>query len=358
MTNPERNLLEVENLTVTFAMRKGVTRKARVHAVTDVSFHLARGECLGLVGESGSGKSTTGRAVLRLVDIDRGSVRFDGLELTGLRQRQLRPHRRRMQIVFQDPYSSLDPSMVVRESIAEPLTVHTTLSRKARSERVADLLETVGLRVDHAERYPYEFSGGQRQRIAIARALALEPELLVLDEPVSALDASTQSQVVNLLDDLGSRMELSFLFIAHDLSVVRHVSDRVAVMYLGHIVDQGPTERIYNEPGHPYTQALLSAVPIPHPATQRSRRRIVLCGDLPDPTHPPTGCIFHTRCPYVMPICEEERPDHTPMSGGGSAACHLHTSGPALGGETLVHLAPTAIASQPPSGEDALQGRS
>ncbi len=333
-------LLEAEHLSVTFRLSRGPLRRARrLRAVDDVSFEVAAGETLGLVGESGSGKSTTGRALLRLVEPDDGSVvRFRGDDITHLSQRRLRPLRRHLQMVFQDPYSSLDPSSIVADSVGEPLAVHDRLGRVEREARVAELLEHVGLRRHHLRRYPYEFSGGQRQRIAIARAIALNPSLIVLDEAVSALDVSTQNQIINLLEDLRARFGVAYLFIAHDLSVVRHISDRVAVMYLGRIVERGPTAGVYERPGHPYTEALLSAVPVPDPAVQRGRRRILLPGDLPDPTNPPTGCVFHTRCAYVMDVCRTERPPEVVTEGGGIAACHLHTTGPTLAGGSVVDL--------------------
>ncbi len=333
-------LLAAEHLRVTFRVSQGPFRRSlRLRAVDDVNLTVAAGETLGLVGESGSGKSTTGRALLRLIEPDEGSsIRFEGTDITHLRQRRLRPLRRHLQMVFQDPYSSLDPSSVVADSIGEPLEVHDGVRGRERDERVAELLEHVGLRRHHLERYPYEFSGGQRQRIAIARAIALNPKLVVLDEAVSALDVSTQNQIINLLEDLRAEFDIAYLFIAHDLSVVRHISDRVAVMYLGHVVEEGPTARVYERPGHPYTEALLSAVPVPDPVTQRGRRRILLPGDLPDPTDPPPGCVFHTRCAYVMEVCRTEIPPTVPMAGGGEAACHLHTSGPRLGGASVTDL--------------------
>ncbi|MBQ0925596.1 ABC transporter ATP-binding protein [Saccharopolyspora endophytica] len=329
-------MLQAEGLRVTFpGSRRGVGRgKRSVTAVDDVSLHIERGETLGLVGESGSGKSTTGRAVLKLVALETGAVQIDGQDLTHSRGAQLRRLRRQSQMVFQDPYSSLDPSTTVGASIAEPLRVHESMSKQQRRDRVVELLDLVGLRPSHADRYPYEFSGGQRQRVAIARALALNPRLIVCDEAVSALDVSTQNQVINLLEDLRERFELSYLFIAHDLAVVRHISHRVAVMYLGRIVETGPVERIYEQPAHPYTQALLSAIPAPDPKL-RGTKRIFLSGDIPDPSAPPPGCPFHTRCAHAMDICSRERPAMTPIEGGGEAACHLQTSGPRLAGQPL-----------------------
>jgi peptide/nickel transport system ATP-binding protein len=327
-------MLQAEGLRVRFTSTGRLGRGHSVTAVDDVSLHIDRGETLGLVGESGSGKSTTGRAVLRLVPLEAGTLRIDGQDVTHYRGAQLRKLRRQMQMVFQDPYSSLDPSAPVGASIAEPLRVHERMSKQARRDRVLQLLDLVGLRPSHADRYPYEFSGGQRQRVAIARALALNPRLIVCDEAVSALDVSTQNQVINLLEDLREQFELSYLFIAHDLAVVRHISHRVAVMYLGRIVESGPVERIYRHPAHPYTQALLSAIPVPDPK-RRGTKRILLSGDIPDPSAPPPGCPFHTRCAYAMDVCSRETPRMTPIAGGGEAACHLQTTGPALAGRPL-----------------------
>ncbi len=321
-------MLEVDDLSVTFKARGSFGRGRPLVAVNQVSFSIDRGETLGLVGESGSGKSTTARGILGLVPVSGGSVRLDGVELTALSRRGLRQERRHLQMVFQDPYSSLDPSSPVGESIAEPMVVHEHISRSAANERVADLLERVGLARHHARRYPYEFSGGQRQRIAIARAIALNPKLVLCDEAVSALDVSTQNQVINLLQDLRTEFGIGYLFVAHDLAVVRHISDRVAVMYLGRIVETGPTERIFSDPKHPYTEALLSASPVPDPVIQRDRTRIVLPGDLPDPRNPPPGCAFATRCHHVMEICGQEAPPPVAVEGGGEVRCHLHTATP------------------------------
>jgi peptide/nickel transport system ATP-binding protein len=335
-------LLQVEGLRVTFTSKRRLGAGHRVTAVDDVSLHIDPGETLGLVGESGSGKSTTGRAVLKLVPVQAGTIRFDGTDVTAHRGAALRGLRRQMQMVFQDPYSSLDPSAPVGASIAEPLRVHEKgMSKTARRERVLELLDLVGLRPGHADRYPYEFSGGQRQRVAIARALAINPRLIVCDEAVSALDVSTQNQVINLLEDLRDRFGLSYLFIAHDLAVVRHISHRVAVMYLGHIVESGPVERIYERPAHPYTQALLSAIPVPDPK-RRGAGRILLGGDLPDPSAPPPGCPFHTRCAHAMDVCSRVAPEMTPIEGGGTAACHLQTTGPTLAGRPLSRSEVTA----------------
>ncbi|TVS16450.1 MAG: ATP-binding cassette domain-containing protein [Gammaproteobacteria bacterium] len=322
MTAP---LLSVRDLAVTFHLRGGLLRPTRhLKAVNGVSFDIAPGETLAVVGESGSGKSTMARAVMRLVEPSAGSIHLDGDDITALRGEPLRRIRPKLQMVFQDPYSSLDPSMIIADVVGEPLTVHGVATGADRDERVQALLEQVGLGRYHMNRYPYEFSGGQRQRIAIARAIALQPKLLVLDEAVSALDVSTQNQILNLLEDLRRELGIAYLFISHDLGVVEHIADRVAVTYLGRIVEEGPTERIFAKPAHPYTEALLSAVPIPNPRIQRSRQRIVLPGDVPSPLAPPPGCPFHTRCPHVMDVCKTVMPAHTPMAGGGSAACYLH----------------------------------
>jgi oligopeptide/dipeptide ABC transporter ATP-binding protein len=251
---------------------------------------------------------------------------------------EIRKERRQMQMVFQDPYSSLDPSMTIGDTLAEPLKIHDGVSRRAAQARVIELLEQVGLARHHVDRYPYEFSGGQRQRIAIARAIAVNPKLIICDEAVSALDVSTQNQVITLLERLREEYQLSYLFISHDLGVVRHISHRVVVLYLGRIVEEGPVERVYSQAAHPYTEALLSAVPIPDPEVQRTRSRILLHGDMPDPSAPPPGCVFHTRCPHAMEICRQEVPLTTAVDGGGSVACHLQTSGPALSGAPLAHL--------------------
>ncbi|HTK44512.1 MAG TPA: oligopeptide/dipeptide ABC transporter ATP-binding protein [Patescibacteria group bacterium] len=293
-----RNLVEIENLKVYFPIRAGIfkTVQGTVKAVDDISFEVRRGETLGLVGESGCGKSTTGRAMIRLREPTAGSVRFDGVDLTTLKSGPLRRLRRRMQIIFQDPYGSLDPRMTVGAIVSEPLDTHKLAKGEEKRARVAELLKMVGLDPSYVNRYPHEFSGGQRQRIGVARALAVEPEFIVCDEPISALDVSIQAQVLNLLTDLRDRLGLTYLFIAHDLSVVKHISDRVAVMYLGKIVEIGPPDVIYAAPAHPYTRALLSAVPVPDPTMERKRRRVILTGDVPSPANPPAGCRFHTRC--------------------------------------------------------------
>lgn len=337
-------LVQVEDLHVVFRKRRAFAKSRAVHAVNGVSFEIEQGKTLGLVGESGSGKSTAGRALLDLVPVESGSVRVAGQDLSELSGRRMRTFRKQMQMIFQDPYSSLDPSATVASSIAEPLRVHEGLSAKASWGRVLELLEVVGLRPSHANRYPYEFSGGQRQRVAIARALTLNPRLIVCDEAVSALDVSTQNQVINLLEDLRDQLGLSYLFIAHDLAIVRHIAHEVAVMYLGHIIERGPAERVYEHPAHPYTQALLSAIPVPDPRHRQSSERIVLSGDLPDPADPPTGCPFQTRCPAVMDVCRSEMPPMTPVESGGEVACHLQSTGPALAGRPLPGPAGEVIA--------------
>jgi oligopeptide/dipeptide ABC transporter ATP-binding protein len=326
----EPPVVEASGVSVSFPIRQGMFKpKLKLRAVQDVSITIQPRQTYGLVGESGSGKSTTGRALLRLLPIDSGTIRIDGTDITGLSSGQLRPLRRNMQMVFQDPYSSLDPSSVIADIIGEPLRVHEGIKGRQRDERVRELLRHVGLSPTYTERYPYEFSGGQRQRIAIARAIALNPKLIVLDEAVSALDVSTQNQILELLEKLRDELGVAYLFISHNLSVIRWLADRTAVMYLGRIVEEGPTERVYANPAHPYTESLLSAVPVPDPVVQRGRKRIILTGDIPDPLHPPSGCTFRTRCIHAMDICAQVDPVHTELpDGGGWVACHLHTTEP------------------------------
>ena len=331
-----QKLLQVQNLKKYFPIQKGILQKTvgHVKAVDGVSFDLHRGETVGLVGESGCGKTTTGRCIMRLVEPTEGSVLFgqEAVDLCQLSKTKLRPFRRRIQMIFQDPFSSLNPRMTVSDIVAEPLRVQSkqgfnNSDYPSIEEHVVDLLESVGLKSDDMRRYPHAFSGGQRQRIGIARALALRPDLIIADEPVSSLDVSIQSQILNLLQELKEKFQLSYLFIAHDLSVVEHISDRVAVMYLGKIVELSPAENLYAKPQHPYTEALISAVPVPNPKQQRQRQRIRLSGDVPDPSNPPSGCPCHPRCQYAQEICHQEEPvaGETSDSDEVMAICHFRT---------------------------------
>jgi oligopeptide transport system ATP-binding protein len=322
-------LVEAEHLKVYFPIFAGILQRkvGDVRAVDDVTFEIRRGETLGLVGESGCGKSTTGRALIRLREATDGTVRFDGKDLAAMSRQELRHLRRRMQIIFQDPYSSLNPRMTVGSIVAEPIETHMLARGGEKYERVRELLRLVGLNPQFTNRYPHEFSGGQRQRIGVARALAVEPEFIVCDEPISALDVSIQAQVMNLLVDLREEFGLTYLFIAHDLSAVRHISDRVGVMYLGKMVEIGPPSAIYEEPGHPYTRALLSAVPIPNPKAERRRKRVILTGDVPSPANPPSGCRFHTRCWLYEKLgrpenCRTVDPELRIIGSDHRAACH------------------------------------
>jgi peptide/nickel transport system ATP-binding protein len=320
------NLVQLEDLKIYFPIKSGLVMDRHVgdiKAVDGVSFEIKRGETLGLVGESGCGKSTVGRALLRLYELTAGKIIFDGQDISNLSESELRPLRRRMQMVFQDPFSSLNPRHSVARMVGEPMRVHGLAGRRAANARVRELLEIVGLPADAASRYPHEFSGGQRQRIGLARSLAVNPDFIVADEPVSALDVSIQAQIINLLENLQTEFDLTYLFIAHDLAVVRHISDRIAVMYLGTIVELSPAEELYDNPLHPYTISLLSSVPIPDPEVERHRERILLSGDLPSPANPPPACRFHTRCPYVQPTrCKTDVPELRKLGDGHLAACH------------------------------------
>jgi len=313
-------LIEVKNLKKYFPVKMGMGKKAYIKAVDDVSFFIKKGETLGLVGESGCGKSTTGRTIIRLYEPTSGQIIFKGEDIT---KRDMLPYRKSMQMIFQDPYASLNPRMTVGDIIGEPLEIHNIAKGNEKKERVQELLRLVGLSSEHANRYPHEFSGGQRQRIGIARALAVEPEFIICDEPISALDVSIQAQIVNMLEDLQQKFSLTYLFIAHDLSMVKHISSRVGVMYLGKLVELAESNELYSNPLHPYTQALLSAIPIPDPKISKERTRIILEGDVPSPLNPPTGCRFRTRCKYAFDRCKEEEPKFRDVGSGHYVACHL-----------------------------------
>lgn len=318
-----KTLLEVKDLKKHFPIKGGLFGRTTGHirAVDGVSFSVEKGETLGLVGESGCGKTTAGKVILRLEEATAGEVYFEGCNILELTREEMRNLRREMQIIFQDPYSSLNPRMTVGKIIGEALEIHNLAKGKNKEKRVKELLEIVGLTAHHMRRYPHEFSGGQRQRIGVARALAVDPKLIICDEPVSALDVSIQAQIINLMEDLQKEFGLTYLFIAHDLSVVKHISDRVAVMYLGKFVELADKEELYRNPLHPYTEALLSAIPIPDPSLKREK--IILAGDVPSPANPPTGCRFHTRCPYVMDICKTDDPEFIEYEPAHFAACHL-----------------------------------
>jgi oligopeptide/dipeptide ABC transporter ATP-binding protein len=322
--NDGQPFVELEHLKVHFPIKEGIVfdrEVARVHAVDDVSFDLREGETCGLVGESGCGKTTLSRALMRLIDPSEGTIRFHGQDITSASRKELEPLRSEMQMVFQDPFASLNPRKRIAQIIGLPLRLRGT-AREEVDAKVRDLLDRVGLHPEHRNRFPHEFSGGQRQRIGVARALALDPRLIVLDEPVSALDVSVQAQIINLLDDLQDELRLTYLFVAHDLSVVRHVSDRIAVMYLGKLMEVSPAEELYSKPIHPYTSALLAAVPIPDPRENRRRERIVVSGEPPNPIDPPSGCVFHPRCPRATQVCREVEPPLARYPGGHLAACH------------------------------------
>lgn len=322
-TNPQREvLIEVQNLKQYFPVNDGLFKKRYVKAVDDISFHINKGETLGLVGESGCGKTTTGRSILRLYEPTAGKILYDGVDITNV---NMLPYRRKMQIVFQDPYASLNPRMTIADIIGEPIDIHKLASsKKERSEKIMELLERVGLNSEHANRYPHEFSGGQRQRVGIARALAVDPEFIVCDEPVSALDVSIQAQIINMFEELQEEMGLTYLFIAHDLSVVKHISDRIGVMYLGKIVELADSHELTFHGVHPYTKSLISAIPIPDPKVNRKRKRIVLEGDVPSPLDPPSGCRFRTRCPYATELCAKQEPELREISNGHYVACHYY----------------------------------
>jgi oligopeptide/dipeptide ABC transporter ATP-binding protein len=346
-------LVEVEHLKVFFPIKEGIIidrEVARVHAVNDVTLSVAEGETLGLVGESGCGKTTISRTIMRLIDSTEGTIHFRGDDITKAGRRKMEPLRREMQMVFQDPFASLNPRKRVVQTIGQPLRLHGT-PRGEVEDRVRHLLRLVGLHPEHLNRFPHEFSGGQRQRIGVARALALEPRLIVLDEPVSALDVSVQAQIINLLEDLQKEFGLTYLFVAHDLSVVRHVSDRIAVMYLGKLMEVSPAEELYTKPIHPYTSALLAAIPIPDPERNRQRERIVVSGEPPNPINPPSGCVFHPRCPRATEICREAEPPLVRYPNGHLAACHhpLNVSAEEVGAATKDETSPLSCGDEMPS---------
>jgi oligopeptide/dipeptide ABC transporter ATP-binding protein len=351
--NGDVPLVSVEHLKVFFPIKQGILidrEVARVHAVNDVTLSIGQGETLGLVGESGCGKTTMSRTIMRLIDATDGTIRYRGDDITNAGHKEMAPLRRQMQMVFQDPFASLNPRKRIGQIIGMPLRLHGT-GRKEIDSKVRDLLDRVGLHAEHINRYPHEFSGGQRQRIGVARALALEPRLIVLDEPVSALDVSVQAQIINLLDDLQDDFGLTYLFVAHDLSVVRHVSDRIAVMYLGKVMEVSPSEELYTKPIHPYTFALLSAIPVPDPEENRRRERIVVGGEPPNPIDPPSGCVFHPRCPRATQICREVEPPLARYPNGHLAACHhpLNVSAEEIKGAVKDTTSPTSAGDEMPS---------
>ncbi len=317
-------LVEIRNLKQYFTIKNSVGKKGYVKAVDDVTFDIFKGETLGLVGESGSGKTTLGRSMLRIYNPTSGTVKIDGIDITKFQGKKLLPYRKKMQYIFQDPYASLDPRMTVSDIVGEALDIHGLAgSRSDRADKIRELLTLVGLNTEHASRYPHEFSGGQRQRIGIARAIAVQPDFIVCDEPVSALDVSIRAQIINTLEEMQDRLNLTYLFISHDLGVVRHTCDRVGVMYLGHIVELVESEELYKNPLHPYTRALLTAIPEPNPDTAKKRNRIILKGEIPSPVNPPSGCKFRTRCPYAKDVCSKKVPELSDCGNGHFVACHF-----------------------------------